>query len=63
MTPSFEYEQVYWERGKVVCGVDEVGRGSFAGPLVMSSDSVLNYQFSIFNFQKTFQSELMIVRN
>ncbi|MCX8076536.1 MAG: ribonuclease HII [Aquificaceae bacterium] len=29
-----EYEQFYWERGLLVAGVDEVGRGPLAGPLV-----------------------------
>ena len=30
--PSLFYEQQY--KGKYVCGLDEVGRGSLAGPLV-----------------------------
>jgi ribonuclease HII len=29
-----EYELPYWERGLLVAGVDEVGRGPLAGPLV-----------------------------
>lgn len=32
---SFELELSYWDQGmKLVCGVDEVGRGCFAGPVV-----------------------------
>jgi len=33
-TPSFRYEKKLWKRYKFVAGVDEVGRGSFAGPVV-----------------------------
>lgn len=33
--PNFSYEKKYWNRGyKFVAGTDEVGRGSFAGPIV-----------------------------
>jgi ribonuclease HII len=32
--PHLDYELRLWEKGYVACGVDEVGRGSFAGPLV-----------------------------
>ena len=33
--PDFEYESRLWSEGlNLVCGVDEVGRGSFAGPVV-----------------------------
>lgn len=32
--PDFSFEKKLWEKGlKLVCGVDEVGRGSFAGPV------------------------------
>jgi len=35
MTADFSIEKKYWESGtKVVAGADEVGRGSFAGPVV-----------------------------
>src|SRR4030042_4348200 len=34
-TPSFRFEKILWEkRYKFVAGADEVGRGSFAGPIV-----------------------------
>lgn len=36
-TPSFEIEKTYWEQGLTVAGLDEVGRGSFAGPVVASA--------------------------
>jgi ribonuclease HII len=33
--PTLDEEKKLWERGyKLVCGVDEVGRGCFAGPVV-----------------------------
>lgn len=36
--PSFDIEQSLWEKGyKYIAGVDEVGRGCFAGPLVASA--------------------------
>jgi ribonuclease HII len=31
------YEKIAWERKSVVCGIDEVGRGCLAGPLVASA--------------------------
>ncbi len=31
--PGVRHEQVYWDRGLVVAGVDEVGRGAWAGPV------------------------------
>lgn len=36
--PNFSYENEVWARGfKSVAGVDEVGRGSFAGPVVAAA--------------------------
>lgn len=36
--PSLSEEQHLWRQGyKLVCGVDEVGRGSFAGPVVVGA--------------------------
>lgn len=36
MTPDFSFEQEAFEKGhKVVAGMDEVGRGAFAGPLMV----------------------------
>ena len=35
MKPSFSFEKSLWKKGiKYVIGIDEVGRGAFAGPLV-----------------------------
>lgn len=35
--PTFEYEQVLWNKGyPFVIGMDEVGRGAFAGPVVVA---------------------------
>lgn len=36
--PTFEYETVHWKNGlQFVAGVDEVGRGCFAGPVVAAA--------------------------
>lgn len=35
--PSFDEEKKLWKEGKLVIGVDEVGRGAFAGPIVASA--------------------------
>lgn len=36
--PNFRYERKLWKRGfKVIAGLDEVGRGCFAGPVVASA--------------------------
>lgn len=34
MVPHLRHEQVYWDQGLVVAGIDEVGRGAGAGPVV-----------------------------
>jgi ribonuclease HII len=34
MNPNFRFEKKYWGRHKSIAGVDEVGRGCFAGPVV-----------------------------
>lgn len=31
------YEKLYWEQGKLVCGIDEAGRGPLAGPVVAAA--------------------------
>ncbi|MEK7182848.1 MAG: hypothetical protein AAB694_01675, partial [Patescibacteria group bacterium] len=34
-TPDFSYERKLWKQGfKAIAGVDEVGRGAWAGPVV-----------------------------
>lgn len=36
--PNFYYEREFWKKGfKTVVGVDEVGRGAFAGPVVAAA--------------------------
>lgn len=51
--PTFKYEKQIWKKGyKCIAGIDEVGRGSFAGPVVAGVvvfAPVFNFQFSIFN--------------
>lgn len=31
--PTFDHEKVFWEKGLNILGIDEAGRGAFAGPL------------------------------
>ncbi|KRM90977.1 ribonuclease HII [Liquorilactobacillus cacaonum] len=43
----FEYEQQFWqENKKLVCGIDEVGRGPLAGPVVAAA-VILPHDFSL----------------
>ncbi|MBA3724014.1 MAG: ribonuclease HII, partial [Candidatus Levybacteria bacterium] len=36
--PTFEHEQLHWDNGlQFIAGVDEVGRGCFAGPVVAAA--------------------------
>ncbi len=36
VTATFDIEKTIWKKGKqLICGVDEVGRGCFAGPVVV----------------------------
>ncbi|MFT8668416.1 MAG: ribonuclease HII [Liquorilactobacillus hordei] len=43
----FNYEQAFWQEGKqLVCGVDEVGRGPLAGPVVAAA-VILPHDFDI----------------
>lgn len=37
MKPSFKFEKPLWKKGYLVIGVDEVGRGAIAGPVVASA--------------------------
>lgn len=34
--PNFDFEKKLWEKGYLVIGIDEVGRGALAGPLVVA---------------------------
>jgi len=51
--PSLKYEKRLWRRGfKYVAGVDEVGRGCFAGPVVAAAvvlAPITNYKLQITN--------------
>lgn len=49
-----EYEQVYWKQNQLVCGIDEVGRGCIAGPLVICGVILpINYTNDLINDSKT----------
>lgn len=38
MKPTLDYEKKYWRKGKkYICGIDEVGRGCWAGPLYVGA--------------------------
>ena len=36
MSELLEFEKEYWDKGLLVCGIDEAGRGPLAGPLVVA---------------------------
>jgi len=35
--PGIAYERPHWDRGTLVAGIDEVGRGAWAGPLTLAA--------------------------
>src|SRR5688500_14948658 len=35
--PGLSYERAWWEQGAVVAGIDEVGRGAWAGPVTYTA--------------------------
>ncbi|MEI8337407.1 MAG: ribonuclease HII, partial [Actinomycetes bacterium] len=38
VTPTLDVEQACWDAGEsIVCGLDEVGRGAWAGPATMAA--------------------------
>jgi len=61
-TLDFDHERDLWDQGtKYVCGIDEVGRGAFCGPLVVacvgfSSDVVLPDDLLIHDSKKLTQN-------
>lgn len=47
--PNFKEEKRLWKKGyKLVIGVDEVGRGAFAGPLVAGAVAFVSFHNSLF---------------
>lgn len=42
--PNFEYEKLYHDRFQIIAGVDEVGRGSLAGPIVAAAVVFSDYE-------------------
>lgn len=44
----FEYENNFWTKGQIVAGVDEVGRGPLAGPVVTAA-VVIDDSFDLIN--------------
>lgn len=35
--PHLEYEKIAWSNNQLICGIDEVGRGCVAGPIVVGA--------------------------
>lgn len=57
--PNFNYERRLWNKGfRFVAGVDEVGRGAFAGPIVVGAvifapnPQIKNSKFKMKNWEK-----------
>lgn len=53
--PDFSFEKLAWKRGfQLVIGVDEVGRGAFAGPLVAGACAlkIMNHALEIRNIEQ-----------
>ncbi len=44
---GFQYERAHWERGLMVAGADEVGRGALAGPVVAATVVFAPFNFKI----------------
>jgi ribonuclease HII len=60
--PDFSFEKKYWRIGYYpVIGVDEVGRGAFAGPLIAAAAAmkIFNFQFLIFNEREKIINEIL----
>lgn len=53
----FELEQGFWRQNKIICGIDEVGRGCLAGPIVTAA-VILNTD--VFN-EKLKDSKLLTI--
>ncbi len=37
LEPHLEYEKIAWAENQLICGIDEVGRGCVAGPIVVGA--------------------------
>lgn len=49
MKPDFSFEKKYWKKGyRIIIGVDEVGRGSLAGPVVAAAAALRIQNFPQF---------------
>lgn len=44
----FELEQGYWRENKIICGIDEVGRGCLAGPIVTAAVILKPHAINVF---------------
>lgn len=61
--PDLKHEEQLWKKGyDLVIGVDEVGRGAIAGPVVAGACAISNFQFSIFKNLGIDDSKRLTVR-
>lgn len=63
MLPNLEFEKKLWQKGnRYVCAVDEVGRGSFAGPVVAGAVILQNTSVKLPGQPKIDDSKKMTAR-
>lgn len=59
------YEQLFWDQDQVICGIDEVGRGSLFGPVVAGAVILAKNELStlLVDSKKLTYNELIVANN